>query len=99
MPAEIATVCKNESNCTLFLSDGAWFTTWSQGSYEHALDERIVFSVSRDMGISWTAPRAIIQSTPELRRSYGVPFVVPGSDRIFLFYHAGNQGVDMLDPL
>jgi hypothetical protein len=23
----IATLCKNESNCTVFLDDGAWFTT------------------------------------------------------------------------
>lgn len=87
----IATLCKNESNCTVFLQDGTWFTTWSQGSYEHALDERIVFSVSQDAGRSWTPPRTIVQSTEEERRAYGVPFVVPTTQRIYLFYFAGWQ--------
>ena len=74
IPPEIATLCKNESNCTIFLADGAWFTTWSQGSWEHAPDERLVCSISRDTGRTWTAPRTIITSTPEQRRAYGVPF-------------------------
>jgi hypothetical protein len=87
----IATVCKNESNCTVFLSDGSWFTTWSQGTCEHALDERIVFAVSSDRGQTWSAPRPIVQSTEEERMAYGAPFVVPGSGRIYLFFVAGNH--------
>ena len=87
----IARLCKNESNCTVFLNDGAWFTTWSQGSYEHAPDEGIVASISRDLGQTWTPPRRICGSTVEERIAYGVPFVVPGSGRIYLFYFAGWQ--------
>ena len=94
----IAPVCKNESNCTVFLTDGRWFTTWSQGSYEHALDEGIVFSISGDMGRSWTEPKPIVRSTREERRSYGAPLVVPGNGRIYLFIHAGNQDVPMSEP-
>lgn len=86
----VATLCKNESNCTVFLPDGSWFTTWSQGSYEHAPDERIVFSVSHDMGQSWTAPATIITSTEEERIAYGTPFVAP-SGRTYLFFFAGDQ--------
>ena len=96
---EIATFCKNESNCTLFLPDGTWFTTWSQGSYEHALDERLVFATSRDMGRTWTAPQIITRSTREERRAYAVPFLVPDTNRIYFFYHAGNQAGGWNDPL
>ncbi len=87
----IATVSKNESNCTVFLNDGTWFTTWSQGSYEHATDERIVFSTSTDAGHTWTEPRTIVQSTDEERMAYGAPFVVPDSQRIYLFFFSGWQ--------
>ena len=88
IPSEIATVCKNESNCTVFLKDGAWFTTWGQGSHEGHPDERIVFSVSRDMGKTWSPPATIQASCPEReeRVAYGIPFVVPETDRIYLFF-------------
>ncbi len=94
----IAAVCKNESNCTLVLTDGTWFTTWSQGSYEHALDEGLVFATSRDRGRTWTAPKSIFRSTREERRAYAVPFLVPGTNRIYVFYHAGNQEAAFPDP-
>ena len=87
----LATVCKNESNCTVFFDEGSWFTTWSQGTCEHALDERIVFAISHDLGRTWSAPAPIVQSTAEERMAYGVPFVVPGSGRIYLFFVAGNH--------
>lgn len=95
---ETATLCKNESNCTLFLPDGTWFTTWSQGSYEHALDERLIGSTSSDDGRTWTSPRTIIASSSEQRCAYGVPFLTPGSGRIYLFFHAG-QRASWEDPL
>ena len=82
----VARVCKNESNCTVFLNDGAWFTTWGQGSFEHSPDERIVFSISRDMGKTWTQAKAIVESANNERSSYGIPFVVPATNRIYLFY-------------
>ena len=88
IPYEVATVCKNESNCTVFLKDGTWFTTWGQGSHEGHPDERIVFAVSRDMGKTWSPPSTIQASCPEReeRVAYGIPFVVPETDRIYLFF-------------
>lgn len=82
---------KNESNCTVFLRDGAWFTTWGQGICEGHPDERIVFSVSRDLGKSWSSPQVIDQSDMEReeRVAYGIPFVVPRTGRIYLFFFVG----------
>lgn len=97
IPPEVATLCKNESNCTISLSDGTWFTTWSQGSFELALDERLVFATSGDLGRTWTAPRTILSSTAQERRAYGVPFLAPATGRIYLFFHAGCQST-WLDP-
>jgi hypothetical protein len=94
----VASVCKNESNCTLFLADGTCFTTWSQGSFEHALDERLVFATSTEMGRTWSEPRTILQSTAEQRRAYAVPFLVPPTGRLYVFYQAGNQAVPWHDP-
>ena len=34
MPLDVARTFKNESNCTVFLPDGTWFTTWGQGVAE-----------------------------------------------------------------
>ena len=91
IPPEVATQCKNESNCTVFLPDGTWFTTWGQGSFEHAKDERIVCAVSRDMGRTWIAPKTIVASTPDERVAYGVPFVVPATGRVYLIFFACDQ--------
>lgn len=98
LPPDTATVCKNESNCTVFLDRDTWFTTWSQGSFEHAPDERIVFAMSTDEGRTWTDPRTIVASTPAWRRAYGAPFVVPDTQRIYLFFHEGRQDVPRGDP-
>ena len=91
IPPEVATVCKNESNCTVFLPNGAWLTTWSQGGWEHAPDERIVFSLSHDMGRTWCPPTTILTSSEEERIAYGAPFVVPNTGRVYLFFFAGSQ--------
>lgn len=98
LDAAVAAVCKNESNCTVFFGDGTWFTTWSQGSFEHAVNERIVFAKSADMGRTWTAPQSIIGSNPDERIAYGAPFIVPESERVYLFFFAGNQGVGWTGP-
>ena len=57
---------KNESNCTVFLKDGTWFTTWSQGSHERSPDEKIVGAFSRNKGKSWSEPFVILE--PEYER-------------------------------
>jgi hypothetical protein len=82
---------KNESNCTVFLNDGTWFTTWGQGVSECHPDERIVSSKSIDMGKTWSLPKVIDQSNMELeeRVAYGIPFVVPTTGRIYLFFFIG----------
>lgn len=91
IPRRVARLCKNESNCTVFLADGTWFTTWSQGSFEHAPDERIVFSVSRDMGRHWRPPRTIVSSTARQRIAYGIPFVAAATQRVYLFFFATSR--------
>lgn len=99
LPAGLAGICKNESNCTVFLADSTWITTWSQGSFEHALDERVVLSVSHDRGRSWSSPRTVIGSTAAERRTYAAPIVVPGTNRMWMFLHAGDQSSrPFIDP-
>jgi hypothetical protein len=91
VPPALAAMRKNESGSVVVFPDGEWLATWSQGSFEGALDERIVCAVSRDTGRTWSEPRAVIASTPQFRRSYGCPFVVPDSGRLYLFLHEGRQ--------
>jgi len=85
---DVAAVCKNESNCTVFLRGGTWFSTWGQGSHEGHPDQRIVFSVSRDMGQTWSAPGLVQASDPEREENvaYGIPFVVRDTDRVYVFF-------------
>lgn len=87
----LAAVRKNESSCVVILADGTWLATWSQGSSEGAVDEQIVGAFSRDVGRTWSDPRRIIGSTPDYRRSYGCPFVVPATGRVYLFLHEGRR--------
>jgi hypothetical protein len=79
---------KNESNCTVFLKNGAWFTLWSQGSEERNPDERMVGALSDDEGRSWSKPLVIMEPDyeNELTFSYGIPFVVPDSGRVYIFF-------------
>ncbi len=91
LPPELAAVRKNESSCLVVLKDGNWLVSWSQGSFEGAHDEQIVGSRSSDYGLTWSSPFRIAASTPAYRRSYGCPFVVPGSGRVYLFLHEGRH--------
>ncbi len=79
---------KNESNCTVFLKNGAWFTLWSQGTMERNPDERMVGALSFDEGRTWTRPFAVQDPEPEheLTFSYGIPFVVPDTGRLYIFF-------------
>lgn len=90
-PPELASIRKNESGCVIVLPNGTWLATWSQGSSEGALDEHIVHATSRDLGRTWSEPRKITASTSQYRRSYGCPFFVPATGRIYLFLHEGRQ--------
>ncbi len=98
LPPAMASIRKNESGCMVILPDGSWFITWSQGSREGALDEHIVWARSRDLGRTWSEPRTITASTPQFRRSYGCPFAVPATGRIYLFLHEGRQHGGAIAP-
>lgn len=91
LPPALAATRKNEAGSVVMLPSGEWFATWSQGSFEAALDERIVWAVSRDTGRTWTEPRQIAGSTSQFRRAYGCPFAIPSSGRIYVFLHEGRQ--------
>ncbi|MCF7688134.1 MAG: glycoside hydrolase [Cephaloticoccus sp.] len=91
LPPALAAIRKNESSCVVILSDGTWLCTWSQGSSEGAVDERIVCATSSNLGLTWSAARQITASAPTVRRSYGCPFVVPGTGRLYLFLHEGYR--------
>ena len=101
LPPALAALRKNESGSVVQLPDGRWFATWSQGSFESALDECIVGAVSQDLGLTWSEPRPVTASTAQFRRAYGCPFVVPATGRIYLFLHEGRQhggGIDRSSP-
>lgn len=93
LPREVAEVCKNESNCTVQFADGMWLTTWSQGSAECAPDEYIVFATSHDLGKTWSAPQRVIGWRTEYqeRVAYGIPFLVPESERLYLFFFVDHR--------
>jgi hypothetical protein len=91
LPQALASIRKNESSCIVILQNGTWLATWSQGSSEGAVDEQIVGAFSSDIGKTWSNPRFIIGSTPDFRRSYGCPFVVQGTGRVYLFLHEGRR--------
>ena len=97
-PPELAALRKNESSCLAVMADGTWLCTWSQGSFEGAHDERIVGALSRDLGRTWSDPQPIVSSTPEYRRSYGCPFVVPATGRVYLFLHEGRHAGGSIAP-
>lgn len=101
LPPALAALRKNESSGVVIRPDGVWLATWSQGSFETALDERVVIAESRDLGRTWSEPRLLVASTRDQRRAYGCPFVVPGSGRVYFFVHEGRQhggGLDRGDP-
>lgn len=79
---------KNEWACSAFLNDGRWLMTWSQGTGPGYPDERVVGALSNDMGRTWSPPFTVVASKPEqeLHVPGGVPFVVPGSGRIYVFF-------------
>lgn len=93
IPTEIARVCKNESNCTVFFENGTWLTTWSQGRAEGHDDQRIVCARSHDCGRTWSEPATIYPpgSPCEERAAYGIPFVVPATQRVYVFFFSGRD--------
>ena len=81
-------MAKNEGPCSVFLSDGRWLMTWSQGTGPAYPDERVVGAFSEDMGKTWSEPATIVASDPqnELHVPHAIPFVVERTGRVYLFF-------------
>jgi hypothetical protein len=75
---------------------GTWIATWTQASVENHPDQCVVVSRSTDRGRTWSAPvRLDGQRNGDGRRaSWGWPFVVPETGRVYVFY---NKNIGITD--
>ncbi|GMQ80305.1 MAG: hypothetical protein BMS9Abin04_275 [Planctomycetia bacterium] len=78
----------NQQVVGIVTQNGTFLVTWTMASRESAADQRVVVSRSTDKGRTWSAPAVIDQDTKTNPgpASYSVPFQVPGTGRIYLFY-------------
>ncbi|GAF88054.1 unnamed protein product, partial [marine sediment metagenome] len=82
---------------------GTFLAVWTQASVENAPNQGIVISRSLDKGISWSEPvriagrnnRTDYVAKQDNQASWGFPFVVPSTGRIYVFY---NQNMGIADP-
>lgn len=85
----------NEHLLVFDAPDGSLMALWTQSSFEGAGDHRIVLSISRDEGLTWSAPRRIVgpqrvgQGPPA---SWGFPLVSRGG-RIYVVYQQ-HRGIE-----
>ena len=76
---------------------GSFLAFWTQATFENHPDQRIVMSRSFDGGLSWSDPVVLAgdpEGRPGNRASWGFPFVVPGTGRIYIFW---NQHIGVTD--
>ena len=77
---------------------GTWLACWTQGTIEAAADQRVVVARSLDGGRSWSSEIAVEEAGGDYRvPAWGVPFVVPGSGRIYVFYWFNYNNVKLRD--
>ena len=78
----------NMSNASAILNDGTWLTVWIQGSEQGMPDQHLVGATSSNCGATWSTPFVIQGFNLEKLESIssGVPFVVPGSGRVYVFF-------------
>lgn len=82
----------NQQAYIAILSSGTWFVCWTQASLESSADQRQVCSRSDDGGRTWSEPVVIEESVGDGAPGYGwfaswgMPFAVPHTDRIYVFY-------------
>ena len=71
---------------------GTYLAVWTMASTEASKDQRVVASRSTDQGVTWSVPGVIDgdSKTNPGSASYGVPFVIPATGRIYIFYLKNN---------
>jgi hypothetical protein len=70
---------------------GAWLAIWTTGTHENHPNQRVMYSRSEDRGKTWSEPKMFDGATPPNEdgtdmASWGWPFVVPETGRIYVFY-------------
>lgn len=76
---------------------GNFLAFWTTATRENDPDQRVVMSRSDDRGKTWTSPRCLAGAetgASARMASWGFPFVVPGTGRVYLFW---NQNVGITD--
>ncbi|MFQ6097954.1 MAG: sialidase family protein, partial [Armatimonadota bacterium] len=86
------------------LENGDFFALWTSAYRESHPNQHIVFSKSRDRGITWSKPVTIAgpkviekdgKTAYEGLASWGFPIYVPDKNRIYVFY---QKGIGVYDP-
>lgn len=76
---------------------GSFLAFWTQATRENHPDQRVVVSRSVDGGLSWSDP-VVLAGDPQgktgARASWGFPFVVPHTGRVYIFW---NQNIGVRD--
>jgi hypothetical protein len=77
---------------------GTWIACWTQGGYEANPDQRVVAARSRDGGRTW-GPEFAIEEPGEHYQvpAWIMPFVVPRTGRIYMFYWYNINGAPLRD--
>lgn len=91
---ELGSDAENQHFLVVRTNSGAYLAVWTMATRENAPDQRVVVSRSIDNGLTWTEPVTIDGQTDGdgRRASWGFPFVVPGTGRVYVFYNK-NIGV------
>lgn len=86
------------------LKNGDFFALWTTAYRESHPNQHIVFSKSKDRGLTWTKPITIAgpkvvekegEKTYEGLASWAFPIYVPAKNRIYVFY---QKGIGVYDP-
>jgi len=77
---------------------GTWVACWTQGTTEAAVDQRVVVARSLDGGRSWSSEIVVEEAVAGYRvPAWGMPFVVPSTGRVYVFYWFNYNGVRLRD--
>jgi len=94
--AEFGPDAENQHFLVVPTESGAWLAVWTMATQENHPDQRVVVARSIDKGHTWT--RSVVLDGQVAgngqRASWGFPFAVPGSRRVYVFY---NKNVGITD--